>query len=449
MSSRHESADALDPQARLGRRGEPVFSGDGRPAADRAEVVRAHAGDHAPIHELLLAVCQRPSVEEFQASLDDPSYDPSDRLLIRRDGRVVSHVQLKKRQMCFGGARLPVAEVEWLATLPEYRSAGYARALLEEADRQMRAGGAVLAVLQTGVPELFARLGWIPCGRPAYLRVKARDLLAHLTERMREGRHPPLATRMFRLVELRPLMRLYERRVAGRHGPLERDEAYWRWLVNRQAYEHFLVAIDGDDSRDFGEQAPDLVGYAVTRGERIVELAPPADHPAAARLLARVCRDAIERDHHSLLVHAPPGDPLAGLLAGAGGEPCVCPGPGGETAMLKVLDRDELLRRLFAELHARAAGWARPWELRLHLDGQPWRLALSRRGAKLEPAKPGAADLRCASGQFDRLLLGQLDLDAAVAQKTIKIRTKAVAKQLRELFPPLPLWRPPFDGLQA
>jgi GNAT superfamily N-acetyltransferase len=349
--------------------------------------------------------------------------------------------------MHFGQARLPVVEVEWLATLPEYRSGGYARALLEEAERQMRAGGAVLAVLQTDKPELFARLGWIPCGRPAYLRVKARDLLAHLTERMRD---PPLATRMFRLVELRPLMRIYERHVAGRYGPLERDEAYWRWLVNRQAYEHFIVAIEGDDSRDFGEQAPDLAGYAVTRGERLVELVPQAGHSdAAARLLARVCRDAIERDHHSLLIHAPPDDPLGGLLAAAGGEPCACPGRGGETAMLKVLDRDELLRRLFPELHRRAADWASPFELRLDLDGRPWRFALTRRGAKLEPAKPGAADLRCASDQLAQLLLGQLDLDAALAQKTLKVRTKTLAKQLRELFPVLPFWRPPFDGLQA
>jgi N-acetylglutamate synthase-like GNAT family acetyltransferase len=444
MPSRPQSADAFGSKARLARRGEPVLSKD-----DRLEIARAHAGDHGPIHELLLAVCQRPSVEEFQASLDDPHYDPTDRLLIRRDGRVVSHVQLKKRRMRFGQARLPVAEVEWLATLPEYRSAGYALALLEEADRQMRAAGAVLAVLQTDKPELFARLGWISCGRPAYMRVKARDLLAHLTEQTNNPRHPPLATRMFRLVELRPLMRLYEQRVAGRYGPLERDEAYWRWLVNRQAYEHFIVAIEGDDSRDFGEQAPELVGYAVTRGERIVELAPRADHPAAARLLARACRDAIERDHHSLLVHAPPDGPLGDFLAAAGGAPCACPGRDGEMAMLKVLDRDELLRRLFPELQQRAIRLASPFELRLNLDGRPWRFALTRRGAKLEPAKPGAADLRCASDQFDQLLLGQLDLDAALAQKTIKVRTKTFAKHLRELFPILPFWRPPFDGMQA
>src|SRR5688572_1355965 len=44
----------------------------------------ATAGDHAAIHQLLTTVFQGPSRDDFSASLEDPLYEPCDRLIVKR-----------------------------------------------------------------------------------------------------------------------------------------------------------------------------------------------------------------------------------------------------------------------------------------------------------------------------------------------------------------------------
>ena len=98
----------------------------------------ATASDHAAIHQTLIDVFQGPDAAEFSAQQEDPLYEPCDRLIVKRRGRVAAHLQLTHRTWCFGAARIPVAGVHWLCTLPEMRGCGYAHALLEAADKKMR-----------------------------------------------------------------------------------------------------------------------------------------------------------------------------------------------------------------------------------------------------------------------------------------------------------------------
>ena len=53
----------------------------------RLPVLRAEGGDHGAIFYFLQTVFQAPSRADFQASLEDPFYEPSDRLLLRRQRR--------------------------------------------------------------------------------------------------------------------------------------------------------------------------------------------------------------------------------------------------------------------------------------------------------------------------------------------------------------------------
>ena len=102
---------------------EPLWSGSVR-------VDRGRAGDHSDIYQLLLAVFHGPSREEYHAGQDDPAYEPANRLLIKRSGRCVAHVQLVPRTMLFGSLKLPADQLAWLVTLPEFRSQGLAGHLL-------------------------------------------------------------------------------------------------------------------------------------------------------------------------------------------------------------------------------------------------------------------------------------------------------------------------------
>src|SRR5690348_353857 len=70
---------------------------------DAVQCGPAGAGDHAAIHQLLTAVFQGPSKDDFSASLEDPFYEPCDRLVVKRGSQVLAHLHLAARTMQFGG----------------------------------------------------------------------------------------------------------------------------------------------------------------------------------------------------------------------------------------------------------------------------------------------------------------------------------------------------------
>src|SRR5215207_11131755 len=64
----------------------PAANGHAATAAvvtSNPRLVPARAGDHAAIHHLLLSQFRGPSPLEFQAQLDEPLYEPTDRLLVK------------------------------------------------------------------------------------------------------------------------------------------------------------------------------------------------------------------------------------------------------------------------------------------------------------------------------------------------------------------------------
>lgn len=102
-------------------------------------VAHATAGDHTLIHQFLLGVTQKPSSAEFQAQVDDPVYEPSDRLLIKVGKQIVAHLRLVRRELRFGRLLLPVGLVVDVVTAPEYRGRGCATSLLQAARKQLLA----------------------------------------------------------------------------------------------------------------------------------------------------------------------------------------------------------------------------------------------------------------------------------------------------------------------
>src|SRR5687767_2355523 len=96
------------------------------PAAHHAaRLVAGNAGDHMLVYALLRAANQTPSYEDFVTWLDEPTYEPSDRLLVKQDERILAHVQLLQRTAWFEGVKLPIGSLQDLAVLPEYADAGY------------------------------------------------------------------------------------------------------------------------------------------------------------------------------------------------------------------------------------------------------------------------------------------------------------------------------------
>jgi predicted acetyltransferase len=445
-----------DPSAKLSRLGElllapleqDAFSEGVGPGEVR--LVLGRSGDHAAIYHTLLAIFQGPSREEFHVQTEDPFYEPNDRLLVKRGYRVLSHLQLTHRTMLFGQLALPAAGIHWLGTLPEFRSQGFATRLLREADRRIAASGAVLGVLRTRIPRFFHRAGWALCGRHCFSQAKAREVLARLHGENALRPSKPLNIRLWRHVEMPALMRIYRQNTQGSYGPLQRTEAYWRWLVGRKAYDGLLVALDGPDKLELEETIAPIVGYAVLRQERVVELYTTPGHPTAnQQLLARACSDAIEHDRQELVLQSPPGHALHRLVVAAGGIHHHQEADQNEVFMVKIIDPLKFLALLAPELEARAkqAGLPRDTELGLQVEGAKWRLNYTRHGFRVRTGKLGRSYLTMNRAEFTRLALGHCRVPEAAFAGRIQHSTRNALELAETLFPQLPLWRPGWDDL--
>jgi len=415
-------------------------------------LVTGCAGDHPVAHHLLTEVFQGPSRDAFYSLLDDPFYEPRDRLLIKRADQTVSHLLITKRVMHFGGLDLPTDCLSWLVTLPEFREQGYASRLMRAADDCLRREGVAVGLLKTKVPHFFRRFGWALCGRHNQAQAGARDLLAQLSASGLAPGGGSVTIRPWRQVELPALMRLYRDMTDGRSGHFERTEAYWRWLISRKGYERIYVAIDGPDNFELEDDPTRLVGYLITSEDRVLEIATAKTHRhLAPELLARACSEAIERDYHMVTLHAPADDPLMEIFRIAGGTLQCAEMHQGEVYMAKLMNPVAFLKQLCPELHRRAdaAALVRPSELGLVIDGEKLRLIISRRSVKLSRRGMGRSYLATNAANFTRLLLGHLDIDDAIAEGRLRASTQTAAETARAVFPRLPLWRPPLDEMWA
>src|SRR5438045_2269930 len=133
-------------------------------SSPRLRLATARTGDHPSIHGFLVSVFHGPTSGEFQAQLDEPGYEPADRLIVKEGEEIAAHLRLARQSIQVGSAILPAARVMDLATAPEFRSRGLATALLAAGERAAAERGILVVLTRTRVPSLFARHGWAICG---------------------------------------------------------------------------------------------------------------------------------------------------------------------------------------------------------------------------------------------------------------------------------------------
>lgn len=421
-------------------------------------IVPARPGDYAATLHFLASVFHRLSPTEFRASLEDPTHEPVDRLLLKRDHDVLGHVLVTHRSIRLGRSSASAAVLQGLATAPDLRGQGFGALLLRRAERHMVDEGHALGLLTTPNPEFFTRFGWTACGRRNQYTANVCKILSVLAAK---GLYPkirkPLDIRPLRRMEISKVADVYRANVSGRHGPLERSEAYWQWLVNRNAYEEFLVAIDRGKARRSSDQETTIVGYTVFKGGRIVELLTLPDHnKAGIQLLSRVCGEAIERGVDKLRIELSPQHPLKHVLKAAG---ALLPAENRpkEVLMAKVLCPERLLLCQGSDFVDRAqlADLPMPLDFGLAVDHQKYQLSIQSQDSGGDRGCPavevtagsiGRSYLRLTPPRLNQLLLGQVDWNSPV---DIEASTKLAEQAAAVLFPRQTLWRPPFDDLPA
>ncbi len=321
----------------------------------------------------------------------------------------------------------------------------------------MMEAGDVLGLLSTTIPGYFARLGWAPCGRNHVYRACVCEVLSVLASKGLYPRIPhPLDIRPLRRMEVDQVAQVYRSAVARQHGPLKRSEAHWHWLVNRGAYDTFLVAIETRGARHSEQGKKRIVGYAVLVGNDVVELFTLPDHSRAAiELLSRACADAMECGVDSLRIHLAPRDGVTRLLRAAAATRQDTRSGKGEVLMAKVLRPELMLRHLRPDLRNRAieAHLPIPLDFGLAADRQKFRLSIDSSGADGASGSLGVASgsigrsyLRTRPSRLAQLLLGQVNWKQP---KEMEFSSQLAEQAARTLFPRQAFWHPPFDDLPA
>lgn len=423
-------------------------------------IVAGNAGDHALVLKLLIEVHQCPLAEDFQSRLDEPSYEPSDRLLLVRDGQLAGHVQVAKHFGWFQEQRLPLVKLQDFVILPEFRAAEYDEALLKVAETTAVREGSFLGLVRTEQPEWFEQHGWSCCRGQGYTRANTRAILSHFDAQWANPRRkkPGIEVRTWRHFELDSLRRVYQQISTNMWGALHRSEAQWQWLVNRKAQDQVLLAVErpreeaavqpsnpqvGDD--------PHVVGYAVVRDSCVVEMFTlPGYASARPQMVARACRDAIDRDLHFVSLHTPAADSMHEVLVTAGGTWVADSPSSGGVWMQKLLTPDRWIERFYPVLHQRAreAGLRSAQQIDLRVGGSGYRLILTRRSSRLEPFEGQPTHVRCDWHAFQDLLTSNLALSEAVAHGRLQTDHPSIAQTLAALFPPKLFWQSPYELLR-
>ncbi|MFO0821050.1 MAG: GNAT family N-acetyltransferase [Pirellulales bacterium] len=422
----------------------------------------ASAGDHLTIRALLADAGREPSMAEFQSQIDEPYYEPTDRLVVRQGMKLLSHVRIQNRTIHFGRRTLPVAWLTDLATISEYRRRGFASALVAAAERQMQTNGAVLGLVNATHPGLFLRRGWIPWGRPSHARAGARDVLAQIVRR-REDRPkvlesvgpavrplPSLSTRLWRHVEQSALERIYEANVANSYGPAARSSEYWRWLVSRHGHDAIYVAVAGRDRWTL--DTSNIVGYAVVRNCHLVELFAAPERPdAIEHLMTRICGEFIEEDRNDVWLDAAPNHPWYAEMLAAGGELVRPDSEHGHTLMARLFQPLAFLGELAPELTSRVRGESE-WigaKLALRAGSLQATLVIHEGRVEVQLGADGESWLEGELGPMSQAILGHDAIPTLLADGRLHASDARSARLASLLFPKLPYWHPTWDDLPS
>lgn len=432
-------------------RGEPACV---RELADGACIVAGNAGDHPLVLQLLVETRHGALADDFQSRLDEPSYRPSDRLLVRRDRSLVAHVHVASHIGWFDSQRVPLVKLEDFAALPEFGQAGYGEHLLASAEDIAAGEGAILGLVHSETPEAFVRRGWSLLRGQGHTRAGARAVLAHLDAQeaaRRKRRKAPLEIRTWRHFEMDAIRKVYDETAAGLWGPLLRSEAAWQWLIGRKAQDQILLAVDAqnaspeDSASDLLKAGGRVVGYAVVRGSCIVEMMTLGDFPGArTQLLSRACQDAMDRSHHSISLYTPAEDSLHELLVTAGGAWISDASAGDPRWLIKLLAPEKWVERFYAAWHdrARAADVPRPFEVGFVTGAETWRFTLTRRSSRLERVEQRPSSwVECDRSVMESLLLRNLSVVAAVTHGRLRLSRPELAGELATLFSPRLFWQ--------
>lgn len=285
-----------------------------------------------------IAAAERDAVLDLLAGwLDDRAFfaryfdfDPTFRddlcFVAEVDGRLVSTLQVFRKQVRASAATLAVGCVANVYTDPAWRGGGLAGGLLERALAAMSAHGFDASLLFAARLDFYARFGWRSLPRVLSFIARGDAPRAGVAEPVDRGR------------DLDQVMAIYDEYSGALPGAVRRDAAYWRGQLRYAGNpdERFVVARRGGA----------VVAYARSTGlydlHVVIEHGCRAGESAAlAALLADLHHAAA--DHPGTLAQLVPDAALAAALHARG---LAVRAVEDRSWMWRVIDAEQLAARL-------------------------------------------------------------------------------------------------------
>ncbi|MFL2870157.1 MAG: GNAT family N-acetyltransferase [Pirellulaceae bacterium] len=427
------------------------------------QIAPARTGDHPAIHRFLMNVFQCPSGTDYAAQLEDPYYEPTDRIVARLGSRIVGHARVQFRDMRFGPVTVPIAWLTEMAIAPEFRGQNIGSTIFEKCEHLMREQGACVGVLTTSKADFFKQCGWAVGIRHSFSTALPRNILSYIREYKRaeegkNGNNPliekglPIKVRIWRHVEQDALVRLYDNDSEGAFGAYERTDAYWRWLLNRQSFDQIYVAVEGLDKLNLETGFDAIKGYAVVKGARIIEMmAEDNREDIILNLLERICGDVIEQNDQPVRLDAAATSPVHEVFRLSGGKFNDTSVANGQVFITKAFDPINLLESVRPVLsqQARNSSLNTGDELGIQVGDKKVLISINQRSIKISTGKLGRSYITCTPEALTQLLLGFLDVEDAISHDHIQVSTRLASELAIGLFKRLPVWLPPLNDLLA
>lgn len=407
---------------------------------DPCAVEPAIQGNHLAIQRFLQRTLHRPSIAEFNSSTLRPSYQSTERLIVKnRDDRSIEgHVQLEPQTIRFGRSEIPVARLRNLAVLPEHRQQGYDGTLLGFAEAEAKRNGAMLMLTQGEDSKLLKSNGWVSLGSDPVSIVSPQRLLGQLPpvaepeSPFYQSEMPTWQVRIGRLTDVESLRSIYERVQQESYGGVVRDAEKWSWMISKRAHDRIYLFIENDEP----------LAYVIVRGASLIELMDLTnDGRGAARMLERVGADAIDQGRYSLRIHCPLTSPVHDWADLAGGQ--VFAAAVEDSWMVKILSKRTLLRRLAHEMHRRKP--ASLTELGVRIGNEELLIKKGVRSMKVTRGSSTLHHVGLTNRAASQLFLGYRTADELLECKELVASNEKALQMARELFPAVMLWRTRWD----
>ncbi len=242
-------------------------------------------------------------------------------VVISEDGRVVSHAAYILQRHSTPRGEFNIAAVSAVATHPDYRQRGHARAILEHLHELAAAEGADLAILGTGQPDFYRPLGYEYAGEEYHFELDP----ARFTPPRLNG-----VIRPFAADDLNTMRELHREKPYR----ISRDKAHFFAMLHCPKEKIFIAERDGE-----------VLAYAIDgKGEDMSGWI--VDWAGSVEGIIGCIATALEGRSSPLRIALPEADSsFAGELTDLG-----FPVDTRPTAMVKVIDLQSMLSKTCSEM---------------------------------------------------------------------------------------------------